>query len=530
MKRGLHSVQLAAPGGATSPSSWWEVVGAGELNLSHVTLVAVFSVPLVVALTGMLMAGLDRKLYFRLTAEDGVVEDLQVIFLTIAFLLSLRLVQKLREAGHPGFALFYACMSAGILFVVGEELDWGQRMIGWATPAALNAVNAEHATNLHEIPGANELFKGIKLFIGACGTVLPLMALRANQQARLRGTLLLLAPPAILVPYFLVVLIWKTYRLLWNASNAEESILLRYSEFMELTLALALLLLMALQLKRVKSAFKTNRVLSRAEAAQLDLSARIKLEMTLTDAEAETIQPKTIAPTAVYATYRNRSPWRRELFDFLEPLEGRTILDLGCGFNPTPVYLALAGAKRVYACDVSPRAVAYVRKAAQEAGVADRVFAFVAAAEQLPLPDSSIDVVHGESTLHHLELKRAGQELARVMKRVSKAAFKDPQGHNKLLEFARDYLPYKWKKAAKGTDRPLRFAEVEEFGRNFDRCQYRGFCFFAMPARLVFGRGKSKARNLMYRLDNWLLDVLPFLRRYGRFVVTCVERKDEGHG
>lgn len=270
---------------------------------------------------------------------------------------------------------------------------------------------------------------------------------------------------------------------------------------------------------------KTNRVLSRREAAVLGLAERVELERSLTDAERERISLPVVASTASYADYRNRSPWRRYLFDFLEPLEGKTILDLGCGYYPTPVYLALAGAKRVYACDVSPRAVEYALQTAAGAGLADRGVGLVAPAEQLPLPDESIDVVHAEATLHHLNLPRASCELARVLKRGGKAGFKDPLGHNRLLEFARDYLPYHWKKAAKGTDCPLCCSELEEFGRHFDQHQYRGFCFLSMAA-LILGRGRSRLREQLECLDEALLNRLPFLRNYSRFVVTCVRKND----
>jgi SAM-dependent methyltransferase len=266
-----------------------------------------------------------------------------------------------------------------------------------------------------------------------------------------------------------------------------------------------------------------NRVLSRQAALRLSLEERIQLEKTLTDAEGDKFQIQTAPLKASYADYRNSSPWRRCLFDFLEPLQEKTILDLGCGYNPTPIYLALAGAKRVYACDVSPKAVEYVRRTAEEHGLADRIEAFVAPGEHLPLADESIDVVHGEAVLHHLDISAAGRELARVLRIGGKAGFKDPLGHNRALEFARDYLWYGWKKAAKGTDRPLRFAEIEKFASNFNGCQSRGFCFLSMAA-LVCGRGKSHLRNWLEPLDERLLTTFPSLRKYSRFVVTCVEK------
>lgn len=66
------------------------------------------------------------------------------------------------------------------------------------------------------------------------------------------------------------------------------------------------------------------------------------------------------------------------------------------------------------------------------------------------------------------------REIARVLKSGGKGAFQEPLGHNRLLEFARAYLPYK-KHPVKGTDRPLFMADVERFGRHFGTWSYRGF-------------------------------------------------------
>jgi SAM-dependent methyltransferase len=258
----------------------------------------------------------------------------------------------------------------------------------------------------------------------------------------------------------------------------------------------------------------------------LDLQSRIALEKEITDAEAEEISAKPIPPQWHFDDYKNHSLWRRYEFNFLGPLSGKTILDLGCGYHSTPTYFALAGARKVYACDVSPKALAFARKTAEAAGVAHRVSVLLCAGEQLPLTSETVDIVHGEAVLHHLLLSQAGTEIARVLRKGGRAAFKDPLGYNLLLECARDYLPYAWKKSHKGTDRPLKLHDIEEFGRHFSVCTYQGFGLSSMIVTALQGSGKkSKLRDLADRLDTRILQWVPWLHRYGRFVVTCVEKK-----
>jgi SAM-dependent methyltransferase len=212
------------------------------------------------------------------------------------------------------------------------------------------------------------------------------------------------------------------------------------------------------------------------------------------------------------------------LFNYLGDLTGRTVLDLGCGYHPTPIFFALAGARRVYACDVSQRAVAHILKLAEQYGVSDRVVAIVSAGERLPIPNESIDLVHGEAVLHHLDISLAGTEIRRVLRRGGRAAFKDPFGHNPLLEFARDYLPYRWKAAAKGTDRPLRVHDIKRFGQRFGRYQYRAFGLLSMLVVATIGRDDSKVLRLAHATDELVLKAFPFVQRLCRFVVTCAEK------
>jgi ubiquinone/menaquinone biosynthesis C-methylase UbiE len=200
------------------------------------------------------------------------------------------------------------------------------------------------------------------------------------------------------------------------------------------------------------------------------------------------------------------------------------MLDIACGYSMTPVMFALAGAE-VYAIDVAPKTLAMVQHVAQCKGVGDRVHTHVGPAEELPFEDAFFDLIYGGAALHHLQLDRAGRELARVMRCGGKGAFQDPLGHNPMLEFSRDYMAYRGKHPIKGTDRPLRMHEVQAFGRHFSTSSYRGFELFSMVAKALRLKRSSGLRRRLESTDDIMLGRLPFLQRYARFVVTCVTKQ-----
>ncbi len=271
---------------------------------------------------------------------------------------------------------------------------------------------------------------------------------------------------------------------------------------------------------------KTNRLLTRRQASGLALDARVAIETQITDALADTARIPQVPAGWTLDDYIRRSPWRRYLFGFLGPIRGKVILDLGCGYHPTPLFFALAGARRVVACDVSPKAIAYVERVAAEFGVADRIDTLVSPAEHLPCDSDMFDLIHGEAVLHHLHLEDAGRELERILKPGGRAGFKDPLGQNPFLEFARDYVHYGWKHPAKGTDRPLTYAAIERFGQHFQQCTYRGFGVASALAIALTANRNTRLRGVADCVDRPLLSALPVLQRLGRFVVTCVVAYD----
>ena len=262
-----------------------------------------------------------------------------------------------------------------------------------------------------------------------------------------------------------------------------------------------------------------NRLHDKKEIDKLDLATRVELEAQITDGRAAQISIDNYGSLDL-PTYVELIAWRRYLFDFLGDVRGKRVLDVCCGYSMTPVLFALAGAREVVAVDVAPLTLQKVQQVAELRGVADRMRIHCGPVEQLPFEDASFDIIYGGAALHHLELEPAARELSRLLRKGGRGGFQDPLGHNLLIEFARDYLPYRGKHPQKGTDKPMRVSDIQAFGRHFATCSWRGFGLVAMLER-VLPIGKN-ARGAVETFDDRLMRALPFLQRYGRFAVTCV--------
>ncbi len=87
----------------------------------------------------------------HMTTEQGVIENVVVVFLVPAIILSVLLVknQKFLPAGI--LAIWYGLMGVASLYFAGEEISWGQHWFGWETPDGIAALNDQEETNLHNM-------------------------------------------------------------------------------------------------------------------------------------------------------------------------------------------------------------------------------------------------------------------------------------------------------------------------------------------------------------------------------------------
>lgn len=98
-------------------------------------------------------------------------------------------------------------------------------------------------------------------------------------------------------------------------------------------------------------------------------------------------------------------------------LEGRRLLDIGCGTGGPAIVLAREGGALVTAVDVEPLLLERATRFAEDAGAGDRVEFRLVAPGPLPLADESFDIVFSKEALIHIPDKPAlYAEVLRVLK------------------------------------------------------------------------------------------------------------------
>ena len=76
--------------------------------------------------------------------EDSFFEWLTALFYFISFVLLLLTFKKNRN-------IFLILLGMVMLFGTGEEISWGQRIFGFATPEEINKLNVQHEFNIHNL-------------------------------------------------------------------------------------------------------------------------------------------------------------------------------------------------------------------------------------------------------------------------------------------------------------------------------------------------------------------------------------------
>lgn len=195
-------------------------------------------------------------------------------------------------------------------------------------------------------------------------------------------------------------------------------------------------------------------------------------------------------------------------YHLLGDVRGKRIVDFGCGSGINSLLLANRGA-HVWAVDISEDLVRLGRRRLAVNGRPDGAQFIVGSAHDLPLPDSSVDIVFGIAILHHLDLSLVSREVHRVLKPGGRAIFQEPVRNSAFVRFARSLIPYRAPDISP-YERPLTDGELAAFRAPFASARVRAFAlpFVAVAHVLPWMRGHM---DRLYRLDGWLLRRFPRL-------------------
>ncbi len=183
--------------------------------------------------------------------------------------------------------------------------------------------------------------------------------------------------------------------------------------------------------------------------------------------------------------YLDHETWIRPAVEQLGLLAGTRLLDFGCGHGMASVVFARHGAT-VTGFDLSPGYLAEAARRAEANRV--RVTYLQADGERLPFADGSFDRVWGNAILHHLNLRRAGLELKRVLRPGGVAVFCEPWGENPLLTLGRRHLPYHGKQRT-SDEEPLRTRDLAPLRHIFDEMSVQSYQLLSMVRRVRVNGG-----------------------------------------
>ncbi len=203
----------------------------------------------------MLVLFINEEAYVLLIQKEGVIDYLTPAILLVGVAFGMRVLRQASVLPQAArwVRSWVLLVMAGMVFLAGEELSWGQHLGLWSAehlPAWLKQVNDQHETNFHNLTaGGNSLEQAFKnlIYIGTLVGCLILPGLR-----RLRGKTLqpehaaywFWPTQACLPAAFGVLLIMFPNRIAEWVTGSKLSVL-RHSEIHEFYIALMAMIYLA---------------------------------------------------------------------------------------------------------------------------------------------------------------------------------------------------------------------------------------------------------------------------------------------
>jgi SAM-dependent methyltransferase len=214
-----------------------------------------------------------------------------------------------------------------------------------------------------------------------------------------------------------------------------------------------------------------------------------------------------------YANPQHDWDWREFGAKLLRNIQGKQLLDYGCGQGEEALYFALMGAE-VTAIDVSPVGVELTNRRAKHNQVEDRLHAFVMRCDPTPFPDESFDVVHGFGILHHVGLEIGLREVKRLLRKGGRAIFFEHMGNSEFIERVKNNSHYT------ENERPLKWKDVANWSSEFRRFSATPFHIFSRLRRRI----RVFDQPLFRQLDYWILRCVPGCRYFASGIVIYLEK------
>jgi len=221
------------------------------------------------------------------------------------------------------------------------------------------------------------------------------------------------------------------------------------------------------------------------------------------------------------------SPENRIILSHLGDINGKTMLEIGCGAGEASVYFAKKGAI-VTASDLSNGMLHVVNLVAEKHHV--KVKTAQCSADKLPFHENSFDIVYAANILHHVNIFDTIDEVKRVLKGGGVFVCWEPLAHNPAINIYRRIAT----EVRTNDEHPLRMREIKEIKKRFQNVTAHGTWLFTLYIFVKYyfidkidpnqerywkkildeHKKLESLYNKLERIDDFILKVFPFLKRY----------------
>jgi len=265
------------------------------------------------------------------------------------------------------------------------------------------------------------------------------------------------------------------------------------------------------------------------------IKEEIKKEIEFHDEWAKSIDEKTVMVDEFFEACT--SPENRKILKYLGDVKDKKILDLGCGAGEAAVYFAKKGAD-VTAVDISEGMLNVVERVAKLHGVSVKTKACIA--PYLDFNNEEFDIVYAANLLHHVDIEETLKEVKRVLKKGGIFVSWDPLHHNPLIRVYRKIAT----KVRTEDEHPLKISDLKVFKKYFSHVEYDATWFLTLWIFLRFyfiervdpnkerywkkilleHKRLENTYKRLEKIDNILLNLFPFLKRYCWNIVTFCKK------
>jgi hypothetical protein len=152
--------------------------------------------------------------YMVLNREDGLVEWATALVYLVGAGFAISLVLNFGRRKEKIYALLYAGLAAGMIFVAMEEISWGQRVFGVDTPDFVEDVNLQGEITFHNVEGF-PLHKAY-IAVGVYGAFSRMIAAPILGKHYPHLVNLLTPPRALFLYFFIPAVLYAYYEWIWH--------------------------------------------------------------------------------------------------------------------------------------------------------------------------------------------------------------------------------------------------------------------------------------------------------------------------